>query len=745
MKFKRADSRQKDDRVLRHRSWGMLVLIAYLLCAGIAWLPGKTGAAVSDTRSLTFAERVGYQRAIEEVYWRHRIWPKDNPDPKPPLDVVISRAELEKKVTDYLRESEAVGKERGSEITASELQAEMDRMAQHTGQSDVLRELFAALGNDPFVIAECLARPILAGRFVSELGRESAVEAFVSNAGAPGTSAPTSSSASRLAAYKVPDISIPKGGTDDTWTATTFFRAPDSREFHTAVWTGSEMIIWGGLNLNSGILNTGARYNPATDSWAALSIVNAPSARVLQTAVWTGSEMIIWGGYNNGVDMDSGGKYNPAADSWTPTNTADAPLGRESHTAVWTGSEMIVWGGVGCGRNCRLNTGGRYNPSTDSWAATSISNAPASRWEHTAVWTGTEMIIWGGTDQAQYLNTLGIYNPVTDSWMAPNPPFAPTGRVAHTAIWTGTEMIVWGGVENGTFADTNTGAIYDPGTDSWTPTSLASGAPTARDSHSAVWTGREMIIWGGGSFPGGDLNTGSRYAPGTDGWTPMTTISAPFARAEHTAVWAGDQMIVWGGVSYNTGFLLNTGGVYRAQPSEPLVQSAVSRKTQGNAGSFDLDLPLDGTVAMECRGGGGSGDYTIVLTFLANVSVSGNPQATVTSGKGTIGSGGVSNGGMVVTSGNVVTIPLTNVANAQTIEVTLNNVNGSTNVTIPMSVLVGDVNGNATVNASDVALIKAHSGQPVDATTYRFDVTADGNINATDVALVKASSGTALP
>jgi hypothetical protein len=148
---------------------------------------------------------------------------------------------------------------------------------------------------------------------------------------------------------------------------------------------------------------------------------------------------------------------------------------------------------------------------------------------------------------------------------------------------------------------------------------------------------------------------------------------------------------------------------------------------------------------MECRSGGASGDYTIVLTFLANVSVNGNPQATVTTGKGTIGSGGVSNGGMVVTSGNVVTIPLTNVANAQTISVTLNNVNGSTNVTIPMRVLLGDANGNAAVNASDVALVKARSGQPVDPTTFRSDVNADGSINATDVALVKASSGTGLP
>ena len=54
---------------------------------------------------------------------------------------------------------------------------------------------------------------------------------------------------------------------------------------------------------------------------------------------------------------------------------------------------MIVWGGDG---TRLLNTGGRYNPSTDSWTATSTTNAPGARSSHTAVWTGSEMIVWGG-------------------------------------------------------------------------------------------------------------------------------------------------------------------------------------------------------------------------------------------------------------------------------------------------------------------------------------------------------------
>ena len=159
--------------------FGNLVRAIFLLAAGAASLAGKEApAAMSDSpalvcaetserdsrSSLTFAERVAYQCRIEEVYWRHRIWPKDRPDPKPALDAVMSGAQSEKKVADYLRASESAAEERGWPIRASELQAEMERMARDTKRPEVLSELFAALDNDPFVVAECLARPILAER-----------------------------------------------------------------------------------------------------------------------------------------------------------------------------------------------------------------------------------------------------------------------------------------------------------------------------------------------------------------------------------------------------------------------------------------------------------------------------------------------------------------------------------------------------------------------------------------------------
>src|SRR5947199_9755133 len=160
------------------------VLIGLLLCAATACfilIPIRSGLAFLHPQgpsnapqgTLTFEERVSYQRAIEDVYWRHRIWPKQRPDPKPSLDAVMSQAQVEKKVTDYLRKSQALEDYWQQSVTAERLRAEMDRMAQHTKQPEVLHELFASLGNDPFVIAECLARPILAERIIANLSGQS--------------------------------------------------------------------------------------------------------------------------------------------------------------------------------------------------------------------------------------------------------------------------------------------------------------------------------------------------------------------------------------------------------------------------------------------------------------------------------------------------------------------------------------------------------------------------------------------
>jgi N-acetylneuraminic acid mutarotase len=1059
-------------------------------------------------RTLTFEERLDYQRKIEEVYWHHRIWPKERTDAKPPLETVTSPRQIEKKVRDYLRNSRVLEDYWQQPISSQQLQAEMERMAQHTKNPEMLRELFEALGNDPFVIAESLARPTLSERLVNEfyeMNPKPVSEPQKSGRSRPhslsaGSASDTATVAPAFTGYSLPALtSTASTCTDDTWSS--LIDLPARRAGHSAVWTGSEMIVWGGFNYDKP-LGTGDRYNPATDSWSKVSLTNAPTTRSNHTSVWTGTKMIVWGGYNGdasgGTLLNSGGKYDPANDSWTPTSTSNAPTARLYHTALWTGTVMLIWGGQDA--TSLPTTGGRYNPNTDSWTTMSTTNAPGGRYQQSAVWTGSAMIIWGGRNgPSSYLNSGAKYNPTsntwtttgttnapgarfghsavwtgsgmiiwggwngtvlgdgatynaaTDNWVAlsaSNPPAArfshsavwtgsemivwggiaypqsdvnsgsrynqatntwtptsltnapqpadtntgttiwtgsemivfgggygetfdtgarydpsadtwtrvrttntPDGRYRHTAVWTGSEMVVWGGDLNSTY-ETNTGAQYDPALDAWTPTTtvnapqgreahtavwtgkemivwggwysdgesifvlntggrynpasdtwipttltnapnparwhtavwtgsemivwggeavgvnglgpantggrynpktdswVATGttnAPAARIDHTAVWTGSEMIVWGGGPYTatntggrynpltdgwtatsttgtsarsahsaiwtgnemivwGGyngsiDVNTGARYNPGTDTWTATSTVNGPDGRATQAAVWTGNEMIVWGGYNtqedrffnnggrYNPGtdswtatttsnspkeaeyptavwtgsqmivfgglyafydsqghytlYLLSTGGRYCAS-SATAVQAAVSRETHGAAGSFDVNLPLTGTPGIECRSGGTTNDHTMVVTFAGNVTVNGNPQAAVTSGTGTIGSGGMSNGGTVTINKNVVTIPLTNVANAQTINVTLYSVNSSTNVVIPMSVLTGDTNADTFVDSADIAQTKSKSGQTTNTTNFREDINTDGFLDSADIAFVKSKSGMGL-
>ena len=246
--------------IIRSGAWAVFLSVAFIAASSAFHSPNKwyksavatvgydsTAKSPSQPRAFSFAERVAYQRAIEDVYWRHRIWPKENPDPKPSLDAVMSQAQLEKKVADYLRDSLALEDYWQKPITAEQLQAEMDRMARDTKQPEVLRELFEALGNDPAVIAECLARPILAERLIADLSAQGQTRHVES----PQTEALRAMSVVTTlgqVVYTLPEI-VDMGEsvcTADTWTATTTANVPSARWGHTAVWTGSEMIVWGG-------------------------------------------------------------------------------------------------------------------------------------------------------------------------------------------------------------------------------------------------------------------------------------------------------------------------------------------------------------------------------------------------------------------------------------------------------------------------------------------------------------------
>ena len=244
--------------------------------------------------------------------------------------------------------------------------------------------------------------------------------------------------------------------------------------------------------LNAGFLKIGEAS--IGEGWLWRAATNILGPRVWHSAVWTGTEMIIWGGeFYDGTYhyYNTGARYNPTTARWTTMSTSNAPIPRSTHVAVWTGTEMIVWGGIYViAGDHYLNDGGRYNPATDTWTPITTTDAPGPRYNGRAVWSGSEMIVWGGTGPGiRSLADGGRYDPVSNFWSSVSPAGQPTARSVHSAIWTGTEMIVWGGIYyQGGNQRFNDGGRYHPGSNSWTAVSTAV-APDARTGHSAIWTG----------------------------------------------------------------------------------------------------------------------------------------------------------------------------------------------------------------------------------------------------------------
>ena len=208
--------------------------------------------------------------------------------------------------------------------------------------------------------------------------------------------------------------------------------------------------IWGGRN-SEGLLGDGAVYDPLADTWTAINDSNSPNERTGHTAVWLNGELLVWGGDGETGVLNTGGRYSFAGNSWAVLPTAGAPSARRGHTAISTGTTMIVWGGET--EDSFLGGGAVFDPSGNSglgsWSTMSTSNAPVARSGHSAVWTGSEMIIYGGETVDAEDNTAAAYNPATDSWRQLTMEGPPLARKNHLAVWSGEEMLVFGGFLNG--------------------------------------------------------------------------------------------------------------------------------------------------------------------------------------------------------------------------------------------------------------------------------------------------------
>jgi alpha-tubulin suppressor-like RCC1 family protein/subtilisin family serine protease/N-acetylneuraminic acid mutarotase len=418
----------------------------------------------------------------------------------------------------------------------------------------------------------------------------------------------------------------------DTWEVLPMTGPPARRADHSAIWTGTELVIWGGTgDLYTGgdsTYDNGARFDPRSNTWWRLARAAEFGVREKHSAVWTGSEMLIWGGYFLGASKNDGARYDSRADTWREMTLGNPPYPRIGHSTVWTGREMLIWGGGDPGPS---GTGSRYDPSTDSWIDLPTVGAPTPRAGHSAVWTGTEMIVWGGATRTRdgFENDGGAFNPATGQWRPLSTVGAPAPRAHHEAIWTGEEMIVWGGSrcfsvlgepidDQCTFGD---GGRYNPRTDTWTPLAL-NGAPLPREFHTMVWTGTEVIVWGG-SRPSSVTGVvyyadGARYSPAADRWLPLPVSGAPVPRAKHEAVWTGTEMILWGGESA-TGDR-SDGGMYRPPAAQNL---AVTPTPSVTATSTALSVTATSTASPVM--------HTVTSTLVRTSTPSSTPTGTQSS------------------------------------------------------------------------------------------------------------------
>lgn len=320
------------------------------------------------------------------------------------------------------------------------------------------------------------------------------------------------------------------------------------RSGEAAVWTGREVIIWGGATrdatLRSSELSDGAAYDPAESTWR--SIVDAPIRGSSYEAVWTGTEMIAWGGIRAADQQGppDGAAYDPDADAWR--TIAQSPLeARDGSAVVWTGNEMIVWGGylVGQDRNTfpyqrYARDGAAYDPATDEWRTLAPSPLPAG-YDPMTVWTGEEMIIFTteSSDPAAGKPNYPVgaaYDPATDRWreLGSSPLFP---IASPPAIWLKGEMLfmTFGELEGHSRNQPPTAGAYNPSTDSWR---ILRSAPSYASSSylTPIATDDEVLF---GTFA---------YDPVADVWRKLPR--APIQDREFpTEVWTGTEVIVWGG------------------------------------------------------------------------------------------------------------------------------------------------------------------------------------------------------
>jgi hypothetical protein len=365
----------------------------------------------------------------------------------------------------------------------------------------------------------------------------------------------------------------------------------------------------------------------------------------------------------------------------------------------------------------------------------------------------TAVNLGGNIDVSEPINPVGlvgqVYLAVDRSGASTNNNIYVLASVQPTGFTTGSDVMFVRSTNGGQTFSTPRRINDDPVNHSkWHWFGTPSVAPN----------GRIDVIWLDTRNATNNTDSQLFYSCSFDGgntWSPNVAVSNlfnPFLGYPNQNKMGDYMSIVSDNAGGNVAYCATFNGeedIYyvRVVPIAPQAQSAVSRKPHGAAGTFDIDLPLTGNPGIECRVGQGanSKDHQVVVTFPVAVTVGGD---TVSSNDhlATADAPIVSNPGP--TSGTVVTVNLHNVSNAQRLTITLIDVSSGAgdlgNISVPMAVLLGDVDATGLVDSGDVFLVRQQTGQNANSSNFRDDVDASGLIDSADVFLTRQNTATSL-
>lgn len=272
------------------------------------------------------------------------------------------------------------------------------------------------------------------------------------------------------------------------WAAITPEDAPAASETGQSVhWTGAALIVWDARR--------SAAYDPCSDRWR--TIAQPPDEAVFQLEtredplatprpVAAGQRLLFWG-HARGKGAPAGDArtvalvYEPALDRWRPMSAAGMPSPRMGMARVWTGRELLVWGGYGiqAGDQAIRQDGALYDPSADRWRPMAPVPAPLEfRVQRLPGRPGNVAFAWTGSELVVHDGRLGFrYDPGSDRWAAlPRPPGA-RDRVQASVAWSSGRVVLHGGALENTGREITDGALFDPAAGTWTRTPPLGRAP----------------------------------------------------------------------------------------------------------------------------------------------------------------------------------------------------------------------------------------------------------------------------